>query len=173
MTPAERKQRLRRQAAALPKLDEPALVEAFLALPKVEQADTVMLFYGVGRELDTTPLLEALLAQGKRVCYPVCLPERQMQARAVSGPEQLVPGKFGIPAPGEDCPLVPQREIDAVLVPCLLCDRQGYRLRYGGGYYDRWLADFQGFTVCICPEERLVDELPREAFDMPVCLVLS
>lgn len=150
-----------------------SLVEAFLALPKVEQADTVMLFYGVGRELDTTPLLEALLAQGKRVCYPVCLPERQMQARAVSGPEQLVPGKFGIPAPGEDCPLVPQREIDAVLVPCLLCDRQGYRLGYGGGYYDRWLADFQGFTVCICPEERLVDELPREAFDMPVCLVLS
>ena len=149
MTPAERKQRLRRQAAALPKLDEPALVEAFLALPKVEQADTVMLFYGVGRELDTTPLLEALLAQGKRVCYPVCLPERQMQARAVSGPEQLVPGKFGIPAPGEDCPLVPQREIDAVLVPCLLCDRQGYRLGYGGGYYDRWLADFQGIPVCI------------------------
>ena len=95
MTPAERKQRLRRQAAALPKLDEPALVEAFLALPKVEQADTVMLFYGVGRELDTTPLLEALLAQGKRVCYPVCLSERQMQARAVSSAKaksKLAPG---------------------------------------------------------------------------------
>ena len=57
MTAAERKQRLRRQAAALPKLDEPALVAAFLALPQVAEADTVMLFCGVGRELDTTPLL--------------------------------------------------------------------------------------------------------------------
>ena len=55
MTAAERKQRLRRQAAALPKLDEPALVAAFLALPQVAEADTVMLFCGVGRELDTTP----------------------------------------------------------------------------------------------------------------------
>lgn len=173
MTPAERKQRLRRQAAALPKLDAPALVEAFLALPQVEGADTVMLFCGVGRELDTTPLLEALLERGKRVCYPVCLPGRQMQARAVERPEQLQPGKFGIPAPGEDCPPVDKGEIGAVLVPCLLCDRRGYRLGYGGGYYDRWLADFSGFTVCICPEERLVDELPRETFDVPVGLVLS
>lgn len=173
MTAAERKQRLRRQAAALPKLDEPALVAAFLALPQVAEADTVMLFCGVGRELDTTPLLEALLERGKRVCYPVCLPGRQMQARAVSGPEQLQPGKFGIPAPGEECPTVDKGEIGVVLVPCLLCDRQGYRLGYGGGYYDRWLADLQGLTVCICPEERLVDELPREGFDVPVQLVLS
>ena len=173
MTAAERKQRLRRQAAALPKLDEPALVNAFLALPQVAEADTVMLFCGVGRELDTTPLLEALLERGKRVCYPVCLPGRQMQARAVSGPEQLQPGKFGIPAPGEECPAVDKGEIGVVLVPCLLCDRQGYRLGYGGGYYDRWLADLQGLTVCICPEERLVDELPRAGFDVPVQLVLS
>ena len=173
MTAAERKQRLRRQAAALPKLDEPALVAAFLALPQVAEADTVMLFCGVGRELDTTPLLEALRERGKRVCYPVCLPGRQMQARAVSGPEQLQPGKFGIPAPGEECPAVDKGEIGVVLVPCLLCDRQGYRLGYGGGYYDRWLADLQGRTVCICPEERLVDELPREGFDVPVQLVLS
>ena len=173
MTPAERKQRLRRQAAALPKLDEPALVEAFLALPKVEQADTVMLFYGVGRELDTTPLLEALLAQGKRVCYPVCLPERQMQARAVSGPEQLVPGKFGIPAPGEDCPLVPQREIDAVLVPCLLCDRQGYRLGYGGGYYDRFLGKYPGATVGIIYRQNLYRFLPHGRYDASVSVVVS
>ena len=172
MTPAERKQRLRRQAAALPRLDEPALARAFLALPEVEQADTVMLFCGVGRELDTTPILEALLERGKRVCYPQCLPGRQMQARAVAGQEDLQPGKFGIPAPGEDCPAVDKGEIGVVLVPCLMCDRAGYRLGYGGGYYDRWLADFQGLTVCICPEERMVDALPREEFDVPVRLVL-
>ena len=91
----------------------------------------------------------------------------------VADPEQLQPGKFGIPAPGEECPAVDKGEIGVVLVPCLLCDRQGYRLGYGGGYYDRWLADLQGLTVCICPEERLVDELPREGFDVPVQLVLS
>ena len=173
MTPAEKKQRLRRQAAALPKLDEPALVEAFLALPQVEGADTVMLFCGVGRELDTTPLLEALLERGKRVCYPVCLPGRQMQARAVECPEQLQPGKFGIPAPGEDCPAVDKGEIGAALVPCLLCDRMGYRLGYGGGYYDRWLSGFQGFTVGLCRECVLQPQVPREAHDQRVDLLLT
>lgn len=173
MTTAEKKGSLRRKAAALPRMDEPELVEQFLALPQVEQAETVMLFCGVGRELDTMPVLEALLTRGKRVAYPVCLPERQMEARAVAGPEQLVPGAFGIPAPGEDCPVVDKRDIGLVLVPCIMCDREGYRLGYGGGYYDRWLADFEGYTVCICPVERLADRLPRDGFDVPVDLVLT
>lgn len=173
MTVTEKKETLRRKAATLPRVDEPELVEKFLALPQVEQADTVMMFCGVGRELDTMPLLERLLERGKRVAFPVCLPGRQMEARLVTGPEQLVPGTFGIPAPGENCPVVDKREIGLVLTPCLMCDREGYRLGYGGGYYDRWLADFQGFTVCICPRERISERLPRDEFDIPVDLVLT
>ena len=68
---------------------------------------------------------------------------------------------------------IPKAEIDVVLVPNLLCDRKGYRLGYGGGYYDRWLAGYSGLTVSLCPPERLVAELPREPFDVPVDLVIS
>lgn len=173
MTVAEKKETLRRRAAALPRVDDPKLTARFLALPQLEETDTVLIFCGVGRETDTMPILTELLARGKRVAYPVCLPGRQMEARAVTGPEQLVPGKFGIPAPDGDCPVVDKEEIGVVLVPCLMCDREGYRLGYGGGYYDRWLADYHGFTVCICPRERLLDELPRDRFDLPVDLVLT
>ena len=66
------------------------------------------------------------------------------------------------------CPVVPRQEIDVVLVPNLLCDREGYRLGYGGGYYDRWLAEYEGFTVAVCPADRLVDKLPRDRYDVPV-----
>lgn len=173
MTAQQKKEALRRKAALLPRVDEPKLVERLLALPELERADTVMLFCGVGRELDTMPVLEELLKRGKRVAYPVCLPGRRLEARAVNSPEQLVPGTFGIPAPGEDCPVVDRTEIGLVLVPCLMCDREGYRLGYGGGYYDRWLAGYRGFTVCVCPEERVMDCLPREEFDVPVDLVLT
>lgn len=174
MTVAEKKEALRRRAASLPRADDPELTARFLALPQLDGTDAVMIFCGVGRETDTLPILTELLAQGKRVCYPVCLPGRQMEARAVTGPEQLVPGKFGIPAPDERlCPVVDKRELGVVLVPCLMCDPQGYRLGYGGGYYDRWLADYSGFSVCICPGERLVDELPRDRYDLPVDLVLT
>lgn len=173
MKTAEKKSALRRKAAFLPKAEAPRAAAEFLALPQVEEVDTVMLFSGVGRELDTQPILEKLLDRGKRVVYPVCLPGRKMVTRAVSDAGQLVPGTFGIPAPGEDCPLVAKEEIGVVLVPCLMCDREGYRLGFGGGYYDRWLADYEGLTVCICPEERLTDRLPRDEFDIPVKLVLT
>ncbi len=173
MRAARQKEALRRTAALLPKIDAPQLVERFLALPQVEEADTVMLYCGVGRELDTAPILDALLARGKRVCYPVCLPGRQLECRAVDHPERLVPGTFGIPAPGEDCPVVPKGEIGVVLVPCLMCDAAGHRLGYGGGYYDRFLADYGGLTVCICPKNRRVEELPHDGFDIPVKLVLT
>ncbi len=173
MTAAQRKRRLRREAAELPPPEAPQLLARFLALPQVEAADAVMLFYGVGRELDTTPLISALLTGGKRVALPVCLPHRGMEARTITGGERLSPNRFGIPEPDGACPAISREEIDVVLVPHLLCDRAGYRLGRGGGYYDRWLAGYRGLTVAICPVERLVDALPREPHDRPVQLVLS
>ena len=109
------------------------------------------MFYGVGREPDTRPVIRALLERGKRVALPKCLPGRRMQARAVSGLDKLTPGPFCIPEPGEDCPVVDREEIDLILVPNLCCDKQGHRLGHGGGYYDRYLAGYSGRTVALCP----------------------
>ena len=172
MTVKERKAELRRQAAALPQVEPGPLFERFMALPQVEAAGTVMVFYGTGREPDTVPLIHALLERGKRVVLPVCLPHRGMQARQVVDLDRLVTNRYGIPEPDKSCPAVDKREIGAALVPNLMCDRDGYRLGWGGGYYDRWLADFPGFTVCICRPGRLMDRMPREEFDVPVKLVL-
>ena len=172
MTVKERKAQLRRFAATLPQADAGPLLERFLALPQVEAADTVMAFYGTGREPDTAPLLRALLDRGKRVVLPVCLPRRRMEARQMTSLDQLVTNRYGIPEPDRSCPAVDKGEIGAALIPNLLCDREGYRLGWGGGYYDRWLADFPGFTVCVCRRGRLVERMPREKFDVPVKLVL-
>ncbi len=172
MTTQERKAELRRHAAALPKADAGALFERFLALPQVQGADTVMVFCGTGREPDTVPLIRALLALGKRVALPVVLPHRGMEARQVVDVDQLVPNRFGIPEPDSSCPVIEKGEIGAALIPDLLVDREGYRLGWGGGYYDRWLSDFPGFTVAICPAGHLVEHMPSEEFDLPVQLVL-
>jgi len=173
MTNAQRKEELRRKAALLPKAQADHLLEQFADLPQVRQAETVMVFYGVGREPDTAPLIRTLLERGQRVALPVCLPGRKLAARVIAHEGELVPGKFGIPEPDHFCPEVSREEIGAVLVPGLLADRDGYRLGYGGGYYDRWLAQYSGFTAMVCPAQRLVDALPREEFDRPVDLVLT
>ena len=172
MTVRDSKAELRRYAAGLPQADAGPLFERFLALPQVEAADTVMAFYGTGREPDTVLLLHTLLERGKRVVLPVCLPRRRMEARQMLDPDRLIPNRFGIPEPDRSCPVVDKREIGVALIPHLLCDREGYRLGWGVGYYDRWLADYSGFTVCVCRQGRLVDHMPREEFDVPVKLVL-
>lgn len=173
MTAAQRKEALRRKAALLPKAEAEQLLERFAQLPQVESAQTVMVFCGVGREPDTDGLIRTLLERGQRVALPVCLPGRRLEARVISDMSQLVPGKFGIPEPDYSCPKATPGEIGAVLVPGLMADREGYRLGYGGGYYDRWLAGYEGFTAMVCPRERLVDALPREEFDRPVELVIT
>ena len=106
------------------------------------------------------------------MALPVVLPHRGMEARQVLDVDQLVPNRYGIPEPDDACPVVPKEEIAAALIPHLMVDREGYRLGWGGGYYDRWLADFTGFTACICRPGRLAQRIPREAFDVPVKLVL-
>ena len=90
----------------------------------------------------------------------------------VLDPDQLIPNRFGIPEPDGACPAIPKGDISVALIPHLMCDREGYRLGWGGGYYDRWLADFPGFTVCVCRPGRLAERIPREDFDVPVKLVL-
>lgn len=169
----EAKAALRRRLNALPPADWPPLCRRFLALPQVDRAGTVLLFWGVGREPDTSGILEALLRRGKRLALPRCLPGRRMEARQVTGPQCLRPGAYGIPEPGENCPLIPREEIDLILVPNLCCDRQGYRLGHGGGYYDRYLTDYRGCTVALCPEEWVRLRLPTDEFDQPVALVLT
>ncbi len=169
----ERKAAIRQRLAQMPAPDWDSIVGQFLVLPEVKQAQTIMLFYGVRNEPDTRPLIETLLHQRKRVVLPRCLPKRQMEGRAIDEQSKLYCSAYGIPEPGEECPVVGQAEIDLILVPNLCCDRRGYRLGHGGGYYDRYLSEFFGLTVSLCPDEWLAEELPADEWDIPMDIVLT
>lgn len=176
----EEKKRMRKQIRAqlvdLPevvrKAQDKALFKAFLGLDGVKQAKTVMVFWGVDPEPVTTDLIGALLASGKRVVLPRCMPGRVLETRAYRG-GRLIRSAYGIPEPGEDCPEVEKDEIDVVLVPALCYDVRGFRLGRGGGYYDRWLADYTGLSVGLCYKELKQESLPREEHDRPVKILLS
>lgn len=177
----EQKSRLRREIrTSMAELNlmerarsDEALRAAFLALPQLRESQTVFLYYGVGSEVTTRPLLTALFARGKRVLLPRCLPHGQMEARLLRNEAELVPGAYGIPEPSEHCPVVSKEEIALILTPALCCDREGYRLGKGGGYYDRYLSDYAGLSVALCRSVLLQNAIPHEAFDQPVSLVLT
>jgi len=170
------RKQIREQIDDLPevvrKAQDKALFKAFLGLDAVKQGKTVMVYWGVEPESATTDLISALLAYGKRVVLPRCMPGREMESRAYRG-GRLIRSPYGIPEPGEDCPLVEKGEIDVVLVPALCYDRRGFRLGRGGGYYDRWLSDYKGVSVGMCYKELMQPELPREEHDRAVKILLS
>lgn len=171
------RQEIRKKTAALPLADKTAsdkdLLARFLAEPAVERAETILLFYGVGIEPETAGLFAPLWKRGKRLLLPCCLPQRQMLARVVTDLAQTVPDRMGIPTPTQDCVPLERTEIDLILVPALCYDRQGYRLGQGGGYYDRYLADYHGTTLGLCRRALLQDAVPREAHDLPVERVIA
>ena len=151
-----------------------ALFAAFSALPQVEAASTLFAFWGIpGREPDTGRLIRALTARGKRVGLPRMLPGRQREVRLYEPDRPLVPASFGILEPLADAPLLARPDIDLALVPAVCYDRSGFRLGFGGGYYDRWLSGFSGFTVGLCRDCVLQDRVPTEDHDCRVDLLLT
>lgn len=149
------------------------LIARFLEHPKLAEARTVMAYYGVGNEICTQGLLQTLLDQGKTLCLPKCLPEHQMEARAITSLSDLAPDQYGIPAPKDTCPVVAREELDLILVPGLCFDSRGSRLGQGGGYYDRYLEDYEGVTIGLCREDFFQVNLPREPLDAYVRFVLT
>jgi 5-formyltetrahydrofolate cyclo-ligase len=83
-------------------------------------------------------------------------------------PERLTIGNYGISEPQSDCPTIDPSRATLALVPALACDHQGFRLGYGGGYYDRFLANCPLPTIGICFADFVFPELPRDPWDQPL-----
>jgi len=141
---------------------------AVAELPQYAAAASVMAFVGCKGEPDTDPLFARLAADGKRLLLPrvddgdivVC-----------SGLDPRSPSRFGVSEPTG--PALPVGEADLVLVPGLAFTPAGYRLGYGGGFYDRFLPKVVGAYVGVCFAEQIVDHLPVQAHDVPVQHVVS
>lgn len=143
------------------------------ALPEFVQAKTVLLYLSTPQELDTAPILREALRRGKQVGAPRCEGEGQMRFY-VYRPGALIKGAFGIREPDPArCPPVEGLAESICLAPGLSYDRAGFRLGYGGGYYDRFFAGYPGFRIGVCFAALLRQALPIEPTDCPVQLVVT
>jgi 5-formyltetrahydrofolate cyclo-ligase len=143
------------------------------ALPEFEDARTVLFFYSVGHEPDTHLLIERALEIGKTVALPESRANGIMVARRITSLGELVPGKYGIPAPTADMPEIAPEEFDFVVVPALAYDLGGYRLGRGGGYYDRYLPQTRAFKCGAARERMFFPRVAREEHDVRVNCVVT
>ncbi|MBE6818224.1 MAG: 5-formyltetrahydrofolate cyclo-ligase [Ruminococcaceae bacterium] len=135
-------------------------------------ASVVALYAPLPDEVDTVPLIRAALQAGKTVCLPK-LSGKEMQFYQITPDCTYSAGAFGILEPCSDI-LIEKGCIDIMIVPLLAADDRLYRLGFGGGYYDRYLRDYTGFTVGICFSEQISPaSLPHEAHDIPLKLLIS
>jgi 5-formyltetrahydrofolate cyclo-ligase len=141
------------------------------------QAQAVLAFLSTRSEVLTEGIIGVALALGKMVGVPrTLLEEKRLDFRQVaSGGQRLVPGPFGIMEPAPDAPPLAPADADLILVPGLAFDAQGYRLGYGGGFYDRLLGDpgVGAAAVGIAFEEQIVERVPRGEGDRPVGWVVT
>jgi len=118
------------------------------------------------------PDLSALLVQGKSWGLPRCEGKTLVWHRWFSSsPWALNPGTYGIIEPDPSSPLIDPEQVDLILVPCVACDINGYRLGYGGGFYDRMLSDrtWQNKTTLgIVFEYARLPMVPRDDWDVPL-----
>ena len=91
----------------------------------------------------------------------------------VYDPSKLVRHPFGMLEPAQDCPLIPVEEIHLALVPGLAFDQKGWRLGYGGGFYDRFLSKYAGHFVGITYQVLLLEQVPHGDYDIPMTFVVT
>lgn len=142
------------------------------AMPEYENAGTIFCFVGTVQEIQTIPLISDALRRGKRVGVPLCTGKGIMEVRLIQVLEELSPGAFGIPEPGQMAPVIAPEDIQLAIVPCLSCTADGRRLGYGGGYYDRYLPQVSGTKCVICRRKMMMEELPVEAHDCRMDVVV-
>ena len=147
-----------------------ALTERFLKHPFYQEAKVIATYLSFTHEFQTQGLIKRALKEGKKVLIPKTYPKGCMEF-VVYDPQQLVKTSFGLLEPQGDLEVVEPSQIDLIHVPGLAFTTEGYRIGYGGGYYDRYLEHFAGHTMStIYPCQ--VQEFNSEDHDIAVQEVL-
>lgn len=154
-----------------------AIYELLVSLDEFRAATTILFFASFRSEVDTLDMIKTSLAQGKKAVLPrVVRDSRSLSLFEIRDLSELSEGYMGIPEPavGEERS-VPLTDVDLVVIPGAGFDASGNRIGYGGGYYDRMLAEAAGTIPVVAPayEEQFVESVPSEPHDRKVGIIVT
>ncbi|MFC4182671.1 5-formyltetrahydrofolate cyclo-ligase [Saccharococcus thermophilus] len=151
------------------------IAENLYRLPQWKNADTIAITISKGKEIDTTPIIKRAWSEGKTVSVPKCDPAtKTMVFRQITSFSQLESSYFGLLEPIEALTSeIKKSDMDMIIVPGICFSKNGYRIGYGGGYYDRYLRNVSAPTVSLAYSFQVVDFLPIEEHDVPVQMIIT
>jgi len=182
-----RKDLLKQRDAITPEqkiLKESAIEERLLCLDAFKQATSILLYVSFRSEVDTRRYLDDVIKLNKKLVLPaVDSKHRKLNLYEVRDISELEPGYMGILEPRAiDGMSVTLKDIDLVIIPGTGFDRNGNRLGYGGGYYDKLLSyeskqlsgvDKHITTIALAFEEQVGDDIPAEPHDINVDMIVT
>lgn len=147
------------------------IISNFLASDLYKNAKIIAAYYPIGSEVNTTIFLND---NEKIFCIPtISATENSMIFRKYSNKKNLIKNNFGIPESQEEI-ITPDR-FDLMILPALMATKNGDRLGYGKGYYDRFIQE-NNISVpktILIPEKLLTKTLPTESFDIPANAIFT
>lgn len=134
-----------------------------------KKAKSIFVFISYKSEVDTRGIIEDILADGKKLLVPL-VKGSEMIAVEVKGIDDLEPNKMGIlePKSGQEV-----TDVDLTITPGLAFDKAGYRLGYGGGYYDKFFAKVNTVRMGIGYSDQYVESLVHEDYDKALEYLLT
>ncbi len=154
-----------------------AVAERLTNLDVYKEAEWVFPYVNYGSEVETVTLIEMSLKQGKKVAVPLLINPREnkMVFQQIDELKNLNKVHYGIMEPErDDSRFVEPTEKTLIIVPGLAFDVNGYRLGYGGGYYDRFLSENNSIkTICVCFDRCISSSLSKEEYDVAVDMCVT
>lgn len=142
-------------------------------LKKIEQyknADIVACYYSIGSEVKTQDIMQEILSEGKTLSLPR-LKDDKLVFCNVKKISDLEKGEFGIMEPKQYCPT--SEKIDVIVVPAIGMTREGHRLGYGKGFYDKFLKDKDITTIALTYAKLVVKNIPNSELDIPIKWIVT
>ena len=152
------------------------ILRNLLATAQYKACNTLLCYVSTAREIDTHALITQAFADGKRVAVPYCIAgTRNMDFYLIKSLDELSRRTFGVLEPEpERAERLDSFENSICVLPGIVFDYYGYRLGYGGGYYDRFLSDnYQGITMGVCYQSCTLPRLRYGRFDVPSCIIIT
>ncbi len=145
--------------------------ERLCHIDKVKIGKCFLFYYPIKGEPDILPLVQSFIRSGKCIAFPVVEGD-EIIAVKVNGLSNFRKGAFGVyePSYGEH---IDEDSIDVVFVPGLAFDKDGFRIGFGKGFYDRFLRKVTAFKIGIAFDFQIFDRIPRDEWDVPVDIVVT
>lgn len=141
-----------------------------------KKSKSIFIYVGFGSEINTADFIKEFLKMGKRIFIPrTNIKERTMEAVEIKSLDNLIKDKYGILEPAKEIKAEEKINLDLIILPGVVFDKNGGRVGYGGGYYDKYLQNLDKRIpkVAMCYDFQVIDSVPVEEHDIKADYIIT